>query len=365
MMKINMLFSQPHITRETSQENKNTIPEKREYPLKITRLDAEQLNPHPSFLSNPTVSKPKFLSKQSKLSKPAIVDLRPKLQSPYNQGNIGSCTANALCAAYQLLDKTIGTPSRLFLYYNERDLIVNSDEDTNEDSGAYLSDGIASLVQYGVCSETSWPYIESNFSVKPTSTCYTEALRHKVFQHNTIPNDLNIMKSVLQSGLPFVTGISIYDSFESISVAKTGMVPMPDQANENNLGGHAVLVCGYNDNIQWYQNKITISNTGAISIKQITSPKQKGVWIVRNSWGSNWGIKGYFYLPYPYLLDQNMASDQWVISSIKTQIQPKSKTAIGSNSLITFQKSSRKPTAQFANRFLSEHLVGGGCGCGH
>jgi hypothetical protein len=261
----------------------------------------------------------------------------------------------------------MGIPSRLFVYFNERDLITTTDEDTNEDSGAYLSDGIACLVKNGVCAEASWPYIESKFSVQPSPECYIEALSHQVLNANTIPNNMNAMKRVLQSGLPFVTGISIYNSFENNSVTKTGLVPMPDIVNEINLGGHAVLVCGYNDNIQWYQNRTITDKNGNKITKQVTSSRQKGVWIVRNSWGVNWGAKGYFYLPYPYLLDPDMACDQWVIDTVELPVlkpTPRPNVKI-SNTNVSMTVSHRRPAALFTNRFLAGNIVGSGCSCGH
>lgn len=366
-MRLNLLFSQNHYTNTQSKpiedKNNNKKPEKCIYPLKITRLTLDKQNLHPIFASA-SASTPVFKTTNK------VVDLRSKLPPVYNQGNIGSCTANALCAAYQFLDKSMGIPSRLFVYFNERNLIETTDEDTNHDSGAYLSDGIACLVKNGVCSEASWPYIESKFSVQPPPECYTQALSHQVLNAYTIPNNLNAMKRVLLSGLPFVTGISIYNSFESDSVTKTGLVPMPDIENEINLGGHAVLVCGYNDNIQWYQNKIITNKNGVRAIKSVTSSKQKGVWIVRNSWGINWGAKGYFYLPYPYLLDSNIASDQWVIDSVELPVLkpipkqiPAPTPKIPSN--VSMMVPHRRPTALFANRFLADNLVGGGCSCGH
>ena len=365
-MKLNLIFSQNHITKQPSFvqdinniNNNNKKPDNCTYSLKIARLTEEKQNPHPLFAST-SKSNPIFKVTSK------VVDLRSKLPPAYNQGNIGSCTANALCAAYQFLDNSMGIPSRLFVYYNGRDQIETTDEDTNVDSGSYLSDGIECLVKNGVCAEASWPYIESNFSIKPSPECYTEALSHQLLNANTIPNNMNAMKRVLLSGLPFVTGISIYSSFESQSVTRSGLVPMPDITNEINLGGHAVLVCGYNDNIQWYQNRTITAKNGAKTIKQITSFKQKGVWIVRNSWGVDWGAKGYFYLPYPYLLDSNMASDQWVIDSIEMPVlKPVPVPAPISKTSLSMTVPHRRPAALFANRFLADNLVGGGCSCGH
>jgi C1A family cysteine protease len=94
------------------------------------------------------------------------------------------------------------------------------------------------------------------------------------------------MRSCLAEGFPFVFGFTVYASFESAKVANTGVVPMPVLA-EKVLGGHAVLAVGYND-------------------------KQKR-FLVRNSWGTGWGMSGYFTIPYAYLTDSNLADDMWTI----------------------------------------------------
>ena len=224
------------------------------------------------------------LAKVSTHSLPAVVDLRPKMPPVFDQGDLGSCTANALSAAFAY-DASGFLGSRLFLYYNERKL----ENDIPDDAGAFLSDGIACLVKFGICSESEWPYDISQFAVKPPQKCYTDALKERATVVYNIHNDMNSMKNCLNSGFPFVVGIAVYSSFESKSVALTGYVPMPG-SRDTFLGGHAVLVCGYTDRMQ--------------------------CWIVRNSWGASWGAKGYFYLPYQYLLDSSLASDLWYIKAV-------------------------------------------------
>ena len=219
---------------------------------------------------------------------PEKVDLRNDFPPVYDQGELGSCTANALCAVYEYetVDEKINIgfkPSRLFLYYNERKL----ENTIDEDSGALLSDGIKTMKKYGICSESDCPYIIEKFTQKPSDSAYKNALKHKVINSSNIRNDLNSMKLSLYNKNPFVVGIMIYSSFESEEVSKTGMVPMPKEG-EDCLGGHAVVVCGYT----------------------------KDHWIMRNSWGDGWGDKGYFYLPYAYLLDAKLSSDLWNISKI-------------------------------------------------
>lgn len=212
---------------------------------------------------------------------PENVDLRFKMPPIFDQGELGSCTANAICALVGYLDHGfIG--SRLFLYYNERKI----ENDINTDSGAYASDGINSLLTYGICSEQKWPYDITKFAVEPPLYCYQDALLHKALQVKNIRNSLSMIKSTLYSNIPFVCGISIYESFESDEVTETGIVPMPS-LDENLLGYHEICICGYDD--------------------------KKRVWIGRNSWGGNWGDNGYFYLPYPYLLNSNLTYDLWCI----------------------------------------------------
>jgi C1A family cysteine protease len=116
-------------------------------------------------------------------------------------------------------------------------------------------------------------------------------LANRVITASNIQNTLLAMKQSLTAGHPFVVGIAVYDSFESDAVALTGIVPMPNTKTESLLGGHAVLVVGYDDAHQWF--------------------------IVRNSWGTSWGAQGYFYLPYAYLTNSNLSSDLWNMTSVK------------------------------------------------
>jgi len=225
---------------------------------------------------------PEFL-----LKLPPTTDLRPQCPDVYDQGQLGSCTANAIAAALeydQMKEKQakIFMPSRLFIYYNERAM----EGTVNEDSGAQIRDGIKSVAQQGDCPETLWPYDITKFAVKPPQQCYQQALKFKAVQYQRLSQILNQLKGCLASCYPFVFGFSVYESFESPQVAQTGHAPMPAPA-EKSIGGHAVMAVGYDDSQNWF--------------------------IVRNSWGVGWGMEGYFTLPYAYLLEQNLASDFWTI----------------------------------------------------
>ena len=224
---------------------------------------------------------PQFLAKL-----PRDTDLRPQCQPVYDQGQLGSCTANAIGGALEFERRkqklSDFVPSRLFIYYNERVI----EGTVRSDSGAQLRDGIKSVASQGACPEPDWPYDISKFTTRPSARAYTDAKFDRAIQYQSIVQDLNQMKGCLASGYPFVFGFTVYQSFESATVAKSGHAPMP-QWGERPVGGHAVMAVGYDDASSWF--------------------------IVRNSWGSGWGLKGYFTLPYAYMIQPGLSSDFWTI----------------------------------------------------
>lgn len=221
---------------------------------------------------------------------PSVVDLRPEDTAIYDQGQLGSCTANAIAAHLDFNRKKQGEaaikPSRLFIYYNER-----KDQGTiASDSGASIRESAKAVKNYGACPEPMWAYHINQFKVVPTDAAYTTAVGYEALSYLSIARELSHLKSRLAEGFPFVIGISVYDSFESDEVAKTGIVPMP-KPDESLLGGHAVMVVGYDDTKEHF--------------------------IVRNSWGASWGDKGYFYLPYSYLTNSHLSSSFWTLKTVK------------------------------------------------
>jgi C1A family cysteine protease len=221
---------------------------------------------------------------------PPAVDLRDECpKEVYDQGKLGSCTANAIAAAFEfdLLRQGLADfmPSRLFIYYNERVKLGTVDVD----SGAMIRDGIKSVSKQGVCTEVSWPYDITTFTVKPPQSCYHEALGNRATSYQRVVPTLSQLKGCLAAGYPIVFGFRVYESFESPEVAQTGVVPLP-QANEQALGGHAVLAVGYDDASTRF--------------------------LVRNSWGSGWGQNGYFTMPYAYLTERGLSSDFWAILQV-------------------------------------------------
>ena len=225
---------------------------------------------------------------------PKQTDLRAKCPPVYDQGKLGSCTANALAAAFDFDRKREGddfmTPSRLFIYWNERDV----EGTVGTDAGAEIRDGVKVLRKIGTPPEKDWPYDIAKFTDKPTPECFAIAQKNESLKYERITRPLgdatHDMRTCLSWGLPFVTGIGVYESFESPESNKTGIIPMP-QPGERLLGGHAVLVVGYDEDKEWF--------------------------IVRNSWGEGWGDHGYFYLPFAYLESERLASDMWVIQTVE------------------------------------------------
>jgi len=228
-----------------------------------------------------------------------LVDLRPQCPAVYDQGAIGSCTANAIAGAleFEMMKQSLPsfTPSRLFIYYNER----NIEGTVPVDAGAFIRDGIKSVASLGDCPESEWTYDATpadpttnlfpplaKAAERPNDQCYADAVIHKALSYQVVDQNLADMKGCLSSGYPFIFGFTVYPSFESPDVASSGIVPMPG-ADENSIGGHAVLAVGYDDS--------------------------QNMFIVRNSWGPGWGKAGYFYMPYAYLLDDNLANDFWTI----------------------------------------------------
>jgi C1A family cysteine protease len=222
---------------------------------------------------------------------PPSVDLRPQCPPVYDQGQLGSCTANAIAAAIEFdqmkqKQRSPFVPSRLFVYYNERVI----EGTVGQDAGAMIRDGVKSVNHLGAPPESLWPYVIGKFARKPPAPAYKEAMKHQVLTYQRVARDLAQMRGCLASGYPFVFGFTVYDSFESATVAKSGVLNMPG-VGEQAVGGHAVLAVGYDDGAQ----RIT----------------------VRNSWGPTWGQKGYFTMPYAYLMSASLASDFWMLTTVE------------------------------------------------
>jgi C1A family cysteine protease len=222
---------------------------------------------------------------------PPAVDLRPHCPPVLNQGQLGSCTANAIASVYefdQMKQKVAKpyAPSRLFIYYNER-VLENS---VAQDSGATIRDSVKAVTKFGAPPEKLWPYKISQFAVKPPAPVFKIGKAHEAVQYERVTQTLAAIKTALAGGFPVVYGFSVYESFESAQVAKTGKVPLP-AASETLIGGHANMLVGYHDASSRFLSK--------------------------NSWGAAWGLHGYFTIPYEYLANPKLAQDFWVVRAVE------------------------------------------------
>lgn len=241
-------------------------------------------------------SKPDFRDRRFQLrpmspaNLPPSVSLRDKMPPVYDQGALGSCTAQAIAGAIEYLRiKSEAaedfTPSRLFIYYEERVM----EDSVKEDAGAEIRDGIKVVASTGAPHERVWPYDLARWSAKPSTQAYDDAKANLIGAYRKIDgSNLNAIKTALVMGLPVIFGFSVYEEFESDEVAHTGFLRRPSSASQM-LGGHAVMIVGYDDATQRFT--------------------------VRNSWGEDWGDKGYFTMGYDYATDPDLASDFWAIEA--------------------------------------------------
>jgi C1A family cysteine protease len=219
---------------------------------------------------------------------PTSFRLTANMPDIFDQGQLGSCVGNAVAAALQFdrrVQKLTDFPlSRLMIYWDARSI----EGTTSQDAGCEIRDAIKSVAKLGAANEALWPYNISKFAKKPPAAAYKQGLETQAIEYLAVDQTADAIRAALFAGYPVVFGFACYESLESDAVAKSGNLPMPKKG-EAVIGGHAVVCVGWDT---------------------------KGRWVVRNSWGTGWGQKGYFTMPQQYLLDNNLSDDFWVVRSV-------------------------------------------------
>jgi C1A family cysteine protease len=218
---------------------------------------------------------------------PPTFDLAAEMPPIYDQLQTNSCTGNSSGSLVEhrvlLQGEPDLKPSRLFIYYNGRDI----EGDADQDNGAEIRDVMKSINKVGVCDESIWPFDLTMVVARPSNEAFNDAQLHHSIQYSAVQQTPMQIKAAIFDHNPIVFGFAVFESIDSVEVARTGIVPMP-RLNEQCIGGHAVVIVGYDDTTQLFK--------------------------IRNSWGVSHGDKGHLYLPYSYVLDQNLSSDFWVLS---------------------------------------------------
>ena len=233
---------------------------------------------------------------------PSLVDLRPYCPRVHEQGHPRTCTAHALAGAYQFEQRRLKLkdfpPSRLFIYYNTMAVVRAKRRD-----GANLRAALKAVARHGVCPEKQWPFSLTRAAMarKPNRHAYQRAEHHKITRYERITQGrrsraefLRLLKCRLAEGFPFMFAFLIHESFETLHVAKTGVMPLPKRG-ERKRGWHAVMAVGYDD-------------------------RRKMV-LVRNSWGWSWGIKGYFWMPYEFITNPAVTADFWTVRGVTPRFE--------------------------------------------
>jgi C1A family cysteine protease len=228
---------------------------------------------------------------------PSQVDLSQWCSPIEDQGQIGSCTANAAVGLLEYFEQKANNrytdASRLFVYKTERNLLG-----WTGDTGAYLRTAMGALALFGAPPERYWPYDETSYDVEPPAFCYAFGANYQGLKYfrldpagTSAAQALDSVKAYLAAGFPSMFGFPVYPEYDNPLAG--GLVAYPAPSGRSR-GGHANAAVGYDDNLM----------IGA----------DKGALLIRNSWGTAWGNAGYAWMSYKYVTE-GLANDWWTLIS--------------------------------------------------
>ncbi|MCP4156191.1 MAG: C1 family peptidase [bacterium] len=251
------------------------------------------------------LAKFKLQDKEKKKKLPPKVDLKQWFAPILNQEKINACTAFASTALVEYYEKrAFGNTiegSRMFLYKITKNLLQ-----LTGNVGVYPRTAMEALALFGTPPEKYWPYDADKIDTEPTAFCYAFADNYKAIDYYRLDSPtcqtqdlVDTIKIFLAHGLPPMIGITIYSSLLSKKMFMTGVIPFPGK-NEKIVGGHCVALAGYDDTKK-------ISNLDDPNATPTT-----GAFLLKNSWGTQWGTNGYGWLPYEYAL-KGIVKDCWML----------------------------------------------------
>lgn len=222
----------------------------------------------------------------------------------HNQGSQGSCTGQSAVSMFEYMERRAGgrhiDGSRSFVYYNSR---VHAGLNPSQDTGSYIRSTIKAIVMDGIAEESKFPYNEKDWKTKPSEEIYRNALNFKATKYVRLDDTQNgiveRIKSFVSSGYAVSFGFAVYQCIDDVT-SKVPVLPFPAKS-EKQLGGHAVIIVGYDDE--------------APSRNYRDKNETKGAFLCQNSWGTAWGSKGFFWIPYEYFI-RGLALDVWTVTSI-------------------------------------------------
>jgi len=225
----------------------------------------------------------------AELRLPIEFDLTEQMTQAENQGNEGSCVgfASKSVKEYQELKDT-----KKALMLSARFIYEEAKKISGHSEGTTLMASSKVVKKLGVPLNIFWQYVPNEVG-EPREGYLANAKKFRVKSYTKITNLRELKQAIVNPDVgASMIGINVFKGMMTEECRKTGVVPDPSCLERTRvLGGHAICVVGYKDDSPYYED-------GHIKFK--------------NSWGMDWGDKGYGYLSYKYIKANMMDAIAWV-----------------------------------------------------